>query len=68
MLDKNDRLSKTKKQYEAMQARQKRFQDARENLEKPGVMLKMCIVLGIGLIIGLGFMDPIFKMLGLVDR
>lgn len=64
MIDQKDRVRKSREQYEAMQARQKRVQDLLESLGKPGVLLKMSIVLGGCLIIGLGFLDPIFKLLG----
>jgi hypothetical protein len=63
MIDEKDR-DKAREQYAAMQARQKRFQDARKELEKPGVLLKLSIVLVGGLLISLGFLDPILKLLG----
>lgn len=65
MVDEKGRLRKAREQYEAMQARQKRVQDLREKLEKPGVRLRMCIFLGLSLLVILGFFDPIFKLLGL---
>jgi len=65
MIDEKARLRKAREQYEAMQARQKRVQDLREKLEKPGMLLKMSIVLGGSLIISLGFLDPIFRLFGL---
>jgi len=64
MIEEKDRVREAREQYEAMQARQKRVQDARKRLEKPGVLLKLSIVLVGGLLIGLGFFDPIFRMLG----
>jgi hypothetical protein len=63
-LNEQDRGRKAREQYEARQARQKRVQEARERLQKRGVLLKVSIVLGGCLIIGLGFLDPIFKLLG----
>jgi len=47
-----------------MQARQKRVQEVHERLQKPGVLLKMSIILVGCLIVSLGFLDPIFKLLG----
>ncbi|NTB05882.1 hypothetical protein [Agrobacterium tumefaciens] len=64
MIEEKDRVREAREQYEAMQARQKRVQDARKRLEKPGVLLKLSIVLAGGLLISLGFLDPIFRMLG----
>lgn len=64
MIDEKDRVREAREQYETMQARQKRVQDARERLEKPGVLLKLSIVLVGGLLISLGFLDPILKLLG----
>lgn len=68
MVNEQDRGRKAREQYEAMQARQKRVQEARERLQKRGVLLKVSIVLGGCLIIGLGFLDPIFKLLGFAPR
>jgi hypothetical protein len=68
MVIEQDRVRKAREQYEAIQARQERVQDARERLQKPGVLLKMSIVLGGCLIIGLGFLEPIFKLLGFHPR
>jgi hypothetical protein len=68
MVNEQDRVRKAREQYEAIQARQKRVQDACERLQKPGVLLKMSIVLVGYLIMSLGFLDPIFKLLGLDAR
>lgn len=68
MIDENDRVGKARKQYEAMQARQKRVQNARESLEKPGVLLKFSIVIIVCSLTSLGFLDPILKLLGLEPR
>jgi len=65
MTNEQDRVRKAREQYEAMQALQKRVQDARESLQKPGVLLKMSIVVGACLIMGLGLLDPIFKLMEL---
>jgi hypothetical protein len=64
IVNEHDRGRKAREQYEAMQAHQKRVQEARERLQKRGLLLKVSIVLGGCLIIGLGFLDPIFKLLG----
>lgn len=68
MIDEKDRLRKSREQYETMQARQKRVQDLRERLEKPGVRLKMSIMLGVWLLIFLGLFDPIFRLLGFIPH
>lgn len=68
MSDEKDRVRKAREQYEAMLARQKRIQDARESLEKPGVLWKLIIAIAGGLMISLGFLDPVFKLVGLAPH
>lgn len=65
MIDEKERVRKAREQYEAKQARQKRVQDAFASAEKPGVLLKLSIVLAGCLIIGLGYLDPVLKLFGL---
>jgi hypothetical protein len=68
MTNHKDRVRKSREHYEAVQARQKRVQDVCELLGRPGVLLKISIVLGVCLITSLGFLDPIFKLLGFDPR
>lgn len=68
MVSEQNRGRKAREQYEAIQARQKRVHDAYERLQKPGVLLKMSVVLVVYLIMNLGFLDPIFELLGLGPR
>lgn len=68
MINEKDRVRKASAQYKAMQARQKRVQDLRERLEKPGMILKMSIILGFSLVCSLGFLDPIFRLFGFDPR
>lgn len=56
-----DRVRKSREQYQAMQAHQNRIQNLRERLEKPGMMMKLSIVLGFGFITGIW---SLYKMLG----
>ena len=60
MSDNNDRVRKAREEYEAKQARQKRIQNAREQLEKPGMLFKMIVLLVMGMLISLGVFDGIF--------
>lgn len=56
-----ERIRKSREQYQAMQARHKRIQNLRERVEKPGMMMKLSVVLGFGLITGIW---SLYKMLG----
>lgn len=60
MSDNNDRVRKAREEYEAKQARQKRIQNSREQLEKPGMLFKMIVLLVMGMLISLGVFDGIF--------
>lgn len=44
---------KVRKEYKSVQDRDKRFQELREKLQKPGMILKLSIVLGIGIASGI---------------
>lgn len=46
-------LRKVRQKYQSKQAREKRYMEVQEKLQKPGVLLKLCIVLGFGLAFGL---------------
>lgn len=56
-----DRVRKAREQYQAVQVRQKRIQDLRERMEKPGMRMKLSIILGFGLITGIW---SLYDMLG----
>jgi hypothetical protein len=56
-----DRVRMAREQYQAMQAREKRIQDLREKFQKPGMLMKLCIVVGFGLASGI---FSLYKMLG----
>ena len=49
---KENELRKVRQKYKAKQAREKRHMEMQEKLQKPGVLLKLCIVLGVGLAFG----------------
>jgi len=68
MTNEQNRVRKAREEYEAKQALQKRIQDARESLQKPGVLLKMSIVVGACLILSLGLLDPVFKLTGIAPH
>ena len=50
----NTELRKIREKYQAKQAREKRYLEMQERLQKPGVLMKLCIVLGFGLALGFG--------------
>jgi hypothetical protein len=64
MSNDKDRVRKAREEYEARQAHQKRIQNAREQLEKPGMLLKMIVIVVMGMLISFGVFDGIFESFG----
>lgn len=48
-----DDLRKVRTEYQSTQARDERFQALRERLQKPSMLLKLSIVIGVGLVCGI---------------